>query len=158
MRERSSRRKNELTRQQLSIVLKRMRQRKLSGWLCLLGSALYLTTADAPPQRGALSTSWSHDGVGRVTSQATGGFSYGSGYDGRHRRTSRSASSGIGWSNLQYDAADRLTSAHLSNGTTLNYAYDSRGNRLAGGHAAKTKRCQAFSGCIHPRFCHLSPL
>jgi len=96
-------------------------------------------------QRGALSTSWSRDAVGRVTSQATGSFSYGSGYDARHRRTSRSASSGVGWSNLQYDAADRLTSAHLSNGTTLNYAYDTRGNRLAGGSAATTYTVNALN-------------
>lgn len=129
----------------IGVVLKALRQRRLGGWLCLLGSALHLTTAVASPQRGALSTSWSRDAVGRVTSQATGSFSYGSGYDGRHRRTSRSASCGVGWSNLQYDAADRLTSAHLSNGTTLNYAYDNRGNRLAGGHAATTYTVNALN-------------
>lgn len=93
-------------------------------------------------QRGTLTTSWSRDGVGREEGQVTGAFGYGFTYDERHRRITRTgtgaAASGVGWSNLTYDDQDRLRSAQLSNGTTLNYTYDTRGNRLSGGGAATT--------------------
>jgi len=89
--------------------------------------------------RGSVGTSWNYDSIGRVYDVTTSGgdetFHYTYGYDQRHRRHTRVASSGVSWFDLTYDDADRLRHVQLGNGTVLDYAYDGRGNRLSGGAA-----------------------
>ncbi|WP_081887902.1 hypothetical protein, partial [Verrucomicrobium sp. BvORR034] len=88
--------------------------------------------------RGILTTTVGRDALGRITGYSTANssgqsYAYGSGYNARNLRTSRTASHGVSWTGLEYDSRSQLTDAHLSDGTVLDFAYDSRNNRDSGG-------------------------
>ncbi|WP_265593491.1 RHS repeat-associated core domain-containing protein [Verrucomicrobium sp. BvORR034] len=89
--------------------------------------------------RGNLTTTWGYNNRGWLTSVGTrtsGGLlvvSSSHGYNPRGLRVSRTSNSGVSWSGMTYDGNGCLRGANLGNGTSLNYNYDARGNRLSGG-------------------------
>ncbi|WP_038171751.1 RHS repeat protein [Verrucomicrobium sp. BvORR106] len=86
-----------------------------------------------------LTTVVERDGLGRVTGYNTTNsqgedFHYEYTYNQRNQRTSRVASNGVSWYNIQYDDRGQFKSADISDlvvggSQSLAYAYDGRNNR-----------------------------
>ena len=58
-------------------------------------------------------------------------FSFGFTQDAQRRHNNRTASSGVSWTDILYDANDQLAGAQMSPGWPVGFAYDDSGNRTS---------------------------